>query len=82
MKHNNHDLCYRPGPPAEFRRVSVHSLSKWSGQQQHLLKQLQALSAQEMHFLCTQCLQPLQKMQTSYETRLNSAGGPGQYHRS
>ena len=48
MKDKDHDLCYRPGPPAEFRRVSVHSPSHWSGQQQHLLKQLQALSAQEM----------------------------------
>ena len=27
----------------------MRSLSHWSGQQQHLLKQLQALSAQEMH---------------------------------
>ena len=48
MKDKDHDLCYRPGPPAEFRRVSMRSLSHWSGQQQHLLKQLQALSAQEM----------------------------------
>ena len=47
-KDEDHDLCYRPGPPAEFRRVSVRSLLHWSGQQQHLLKQLQALSAQEM----------------------------------
>ena len=42
------DLWYGPGPPEEFRRVSMCSLSHWSGQQQHLLKQLQALSAQEM----------------------------------
>ena len=40
-KDKDHDLCHRPGPPAEFRRVSMHSLT-------HLLKQLQALSAQEM----------------------------------
>ena len=48
MKDKDPDLCYRPKPPADFKRVSVHSLSHWSGQQQHLLKQLQALSAQEM----------------------------------
>ena len=48
MKDHDHDLCYRPGPPAEFRRVFACSLSHWSGQQQHLLKQLQALSVQEM----------------------------------
>ena len=48
IKDKDHDLCYRPGPTAEFRQVAVRSLSHWSGQQQHLLKQLQALSAQEM----------------------------------
>ena len=37
----------RPGPPAEFRRVSMHRLSHWNGQQQHLLQQLQALGAQD-----------------------------------
>ena len=42
MKDNDHDLCYRPRPPAEFRKVSVRSLSHWSGQQLHLLKQLQS----------------------------------------
>ena len=47
-KDKNHDLWYRPGLPAEFRRDSMHSLSHWSGQQQHLLKQLQPLGAQEM----------------------------------
>ena len=47
-KDKDHDLCHRPGPPAEFRRVSMRSLSHWSGQQQHLLKWLQALGAQEM----------------------------------
>ena len=40
----------RPGPPAEFRRVSVHCLLHWNGQQQHLLQQLQALGAQEMQW--------------------------------
>ena len=47
-KDKDHDLWYRPGLPAEFRRVSMSSLLHWSGQQQHLLKQLQALDAQEM----------------------------------
>ena len=43
----DHDLQYGPEPPAEFRRVSMHRLSHWSGQQQHL-QWLQALGAQEM----------------------------------
>ena len=47
-KDKNHDLRYGTGPPAEFRRVSMHCLSHWSGQQQHLLQWLQALGAQEM----------------------------------
>ena len=38
------------GPPAEFRRVSMHCLLHWSGQQQHLLQQLQALGTQEMQW--------------------------------
>ena len=64
-KNKNHDLWYRPGPPAEFRRVSMCSLSHWSGQKHHLLKQLQALGAQDCRELkhlakdpdyrCTQC---------------------------
>ena len=33
-----------------FCRVSMCSLSHWSGQQQHLLQQLQALAVQEMHW--------------------------------
>ena len=41
----DHNLQYRPGPPAEFRRVSMRCLSHWSGQQQHLLQWLQALGA-------------------------------------
>ena len=32
------------------RRVSMHRLSHWSGQQQHLLQQMQALGAQEMQW--------------------------------
>ena len=44
-KDEDHDLWYRPGPPAEFRRVSMCRLSHWSGQQQHLLQGLQALGA-------------------------------------
>ena len=43
-KDKDHGLCYRPGPPAEFRPISMRCLSHWSGQQQHLLQ----LGAQEM----------------------------------
>ena len=56
-----HDLRYGPGPPAEFRGVSMRHLSHWSGQQQHLLQQVQALGAQEMQwaqaldYRCTRC---------------------------
>ena len=46
----DHNLRYGPGPPAEFRRVSIRYLSHWSGQQQHLLQRLQALAAQEMQW--------------------------------
>ena len=49
-KDEDHDLWCGPGPPAEFRRVSICHLSHWSGQQQHLLQQLQALGAQEMQW--------------------------------
>ena len=49
-KDKDHDLWYRPGLPAEFRPVSMCSLH-WSGQQHHLLKQLQALGAQD----CREC---------------------------
>ena len=49
-KDKDHDLWYRPGPPAEFRQVSMCHLSHWSGQQQHLLQWLQALGAQEMQW--------------------------------
>ena len=41
----DHDLWYRPGPPAEFRLVSMCRLSHWSGQQQ-----LQALGAKEIQW--------------------------------
>ena len=37
-KDKDHDLWYGTGPPAKFRRVSMHRLSHWSGQQQHLLQ--------------------------------------------
>ena len=47
-KDKDHDLCHRPGVQSEFWPVSMCSLSHWSGQKQHLLKPLQALSAQEM----------------------------------
>ena len=47
---DDHDLGYRPGPPAEFRRVSKCRLSQWSGQQPNLLQQMQALGAQEMQW--------------------------------
>ena len=49
-KGKDHDLWYGPGPPAEFRQVSMCCLLHWSGQQQHLLQQLQALDAQEMQW--------------------------------
>ena len=49
-KDEDHDLRYGPGPPAEFRQVSMRRLSHWSGQQQHLLQRLQALGAQEMQW--------------------------------
>ena len=49
-KDKDHDLWYRPGPPADFRRVSMRRLLHWSGQQQHLLQWLQALDAQEMQW--------------------------------
>ena len=47
-KDKDHDRWYGPGPPAEFSWVSMHHLSHWSGQQQHLPQQLQVLGAQEM----------------------------------
>ena len=46
-KDKDHDLRYRPEPPAEFRRVSIRRLSHWNGQQQHLLQRLLALGAQK-----------------------------------
>ena len=49
-KDKDHDLWYGPGPPSEFRQVSMCHLSHWSVQQQHLLQQLKALSAQEMQW--------------------------------
>ena len=49
-KDEDHDLRYGPGPPAEFRRVSMRRLSHWSGQQQHLLQRLRALGAQGMQW--------------------------------
>ena len=49
-KDEDHDMRYGTGPPAEFRRVSMHRLSLWSGQQQHLLQWLQVLGAQEMQW--------------------------------
>ena len=48
-KDKDHDLWYGPGPPAEFRQVSMRRLSHWSGQQ-HLLQRLQALGTQEMQW--------------------------------
>ena len=47
QENKDHDLWYGPGPPAEFRRVSMH---RHSGQQQHLLQLVQALHAQEMQW--------------------------------
>ena len=44
-KDKGHDLWYRPGPLAEFRRIPMHCLSYRSRQQQHLLQWLQTLGA-------------------------------------
>ena len=41
----SHDLWYRPGPLAEFRRIPMRCLSYRSRQQQHLLQWLQTLGA-------------------------------------
>ena len=49
-KDKDHDLRYRTGPTAEFRRVPIPRMSHWSGQQQYLLQRLQALGAQELHW--------------------------------
>ena len=49
-KDEDHDLWYGPGPPVEFRRVSMRRLLQRSGQQQHPLQWLQALGAQEMQW--------------------------------
>ena len=49
-KDKDHDLWYGPGPPAEFRQVSMCHLLHWSGQQQYLLQWLQAMGAQEMQW--------------------------------
>ena len=37
------ELWYGPGPPAEFRQVSMPCLSHWCGQQQILMKWAQEL---------------------------------------
>ena len=47
-KDKDHEQGYRPGPPAEFKRVSMRCPSHWSEQQQHLPQRLLALCAQEM----------------------------------
>ena len=71
-KDKDHDLRYRTGPPAEFSRVSIHRLSHWSGQQQHLLQWLQALGAQEM-----QWSQALEKKNPDYRcTRCQGTAHP------
>ena len=44
-KDKSHDLWYRPGPLAEFRRIPMRCLSYISRQQQHLLQWLQTLGA-------------------------------------
>ena len=68
-KDKDHDLQYRTGLPAEFRRVSMRRLSHWSGQQQHLLQCLQALGAQEM-----QWAQALDKRPLLQTTDVQGAG--------
>ena len=69
-KDKDHDLRYRSGPPAEFRQVSMHCLSDWNGQQQHLLQWPQALGAQEM-----QWAQALEK-----KTLTTDVHGAGELH--
>ena len=49
-KDEDHDLWYRPGPPAELRQVLMRGLSHWSGEQHYLLQGLQGLGAQEMQW--------------------------------
>ena len=44
-KDKGHDLWYRSGPLAEFRRIPMRSLSYRSRQQQYLLLWLQTLGA-------------------------------------
>ena len=44
-KDKGHDLWYRSGPLAEFRRVPMRCLLYKSRQQQHLLQWLQTLGA-------------------------------------
>ena len=44
-KGKGHNLWYRPGPLAEFRRIPMGCLSDRSRQQQHLLQWLQTLGA-------------------------------------
>ena len=44
-KDKGHDLWYRPGSLAEFRRIPMRCLSYRSRQQQHLLQWLQTLGA-------------------------------------
>ena len=41
-KDKSHDLWYRPGPLAEFRRIPMRRLLYRSRQQQHLLQLYQA----------------------------------------
>ena len=61
-KDKNYDLRYGTGPPAEFRRVSMHRLSHWSGQQQHLSDvQSAMLHASETWPLTKPNLQHLQR---------------------
>ena len=52
-KDKDHDLWYGPGPPAEFRPVSMPRWLHCSGQQEHLLQWLQVLGAQQMQWAQT-----------------------------
>ena len=60
-KNKDHDLPYGTGPPAEFRRVSMHHLSHWSGQQPHFLQWVHKKSSGLKHlkkdpdYRCTWC---------------------------
>ena len=87
-KDQDHDLWYGPGPPAEFRRVSMRRLSHWSGQQQHFCnsckhwvhKKCSGLKGltKDPDYSCTQCqgtARPLDSRPQREVCRTRQAGG-------